>query len=190
MPLVNSPSILAMCLAVVLSGCLNPALTITEYASAIEEATDVYIAESQALSAAFHMTVEGEVARIVEEGSDDALGEATDITKREMVLYLVLLEDAMNRYVERLSAIQPPGEVGGRHSDYRDAVESVQNAMPATRASVESAIHLDGIEEALAASGFQDGQLRLTSTCQSLQESVMAEGAGTDLGCTRAATDG
>lgn len=189
MPLVNSSLVLATSLAVALSGCMSPALTVPEYASALEDATDVYIAESQALSGTFHRTVEDEVARIVREGADDALSEATDITKREMVLYLVLLEDAMSRYVEHLSEIPPPGGVEEEHVDYLDAVKSVRGAMPATRSSVDSASHLDGIEDAIAGSGFQDGQLRLTTACESLEESVRAEGTGVDLGCTRSATN-
>lgn len=181
--------IYAMSLAVALSACAAPGLTVPEYVSAIQKATDVYIAESQTLSVTFHRTVEDEVTRIVEDGSDDALGEATDITKREMVLFLALLGDAMGRYIERLSEIRPPGEIEGEHSDYLDAVESVRGAMPSTRASVSLAPDLDGIEAALAGSAFQDGQLRLTSVCQSLEESVRAEGEGIDLGCTRVATD-
>ncbi|MFV1971561.1 MAG: hypothetical protein ACC683_11245 [Acidimicrobiia bacterium] len=169
----------------VLSACAESAPTVPEYAGAIEEVTDAYIAESQMLSATFQRTVEGEVARILGEGSDDALGEVTDVTKREMVLYLALLEDAMGRYVDGLSEIRPPGELAETHTDYLDAVESVYRAMPATRASVESALHLDGIEGALAGSGVQDGQPRLTSTCRSLEASVRAEGTGLDLGCNR-----
>jgi hypothetical protein len=176
-------------LVVVLSACSDPAMTFPEYASAIQDVTDVYISEAQTLSVTFHGTVEAEVARIVEEGSDDARGEATDVTKREMVLYLALLEDAMGRYMERLAEVRPPIDVSAQHSDYVDAIESVRGAMPSTRSSVASALHLDGIEAAVAASGFQDGQFRLTKTCQSLEESVRAAGVGIDLGCTRVPRD-
>jgi hypothetical protein len=163
-------------------------MTVPQYASAIQEVTDAYIAESQGLSATFHRTVEDEVKRIVEEGSDDPLSEATDVTKREMVLYLALLEDAMGRYVVHLSELHPPGELDGAHSDYLDAVESVHGAVPFARTSVESAIHLDGIEAALAGSDLQDGQFQLTSTCRFLEESVRAQGSGVDLGCARSPT--
>jgi hypothetical protein len=176
-------------LAVVLSACSDPALTFPEYASVIQEVTDTYIAEAQALSVTFHSTVEAEVTRIVEEGSDDARSEATDVTKREMVLYLALLEDAMGRYTERLAEIRPPIDISEQHGDYADAIESVRGAMPSTRSSVASALHLDGIEAAVAGSGFQDGQFRLTTTCLSLEESVRAAGVGINLGCTRAPTD-
>lgn len=172
-------------LGAAISACAQPTLTTPEYAVAIEEATDAYIAESQTLSATFQGTVEDEVIRIVETGSDDPLTEATDMTRRETVLYLALLEDAMGRYVERLSAMHPPGELEGVHAEYVDAVEVVHSALPSTRSSVLSAGSLDEIKEALAGSGFQDGQYRLTSTCLSLEGSVRAEGTGVVLGCTR-----
>jgi hypothetical protein len=181
--------ILSVSLVVVLSACSEQAMTFPEYAPAIQEVTDAYIAEAQALAVTFYSTVEAEVTRIVEEGSDDAHSEATDVTKREMVLYLALLEDTMNRYMERLAEIRPPTDVSEQHSDYVDAIESVRGAMPSTRSSVASALHLDGIEAAVAGSGFQDGQFRLTTTCQSLEESVRAAGVGIDLGCTRLPTD-
>ncbi len=176
-------------LVVVLGACSGPALTVSDYASAIQEVTAAYIAEAQALSVTFHRTVEAEVTRIVGEGSEDARSEATNITKREMVLFLALLEEAMGRYVERLAEIRPPRGVSGQHSEYVDAIESVRGAMPSTRSSVASALHLDGIEAAVRGSGFQDGQFRLTATCQSLEESVRAAGVGIDLGCALVATD-
>lgn len=181
----NRALALMVLVSTVLSACAQPALTVAEYAAAMDEATDAYIAEAQSLSATFQGAVEDEVRRIVEKGSDDPLGEATDITRRETVLYLALLEDAMDRYVERLSEIDPPSEVEGSHADYVAAVGTVHRAMPSSRSSVASAIDIAGIKGALAASGFQDGQYRLTSACLSLEELVRAEGSGIDLGCTR-----
>jgi len=171
--------------AAVLGACGQQNLTVTEYADQMEMATDAYIAESQTLSQTFQDTVDVEVARIIERGSNDQINEVTDLTKREIVLYLALLEDAMSRYEIVLSDVDPPSDLTDAHSAYVDAFMSVRTALPETRRSIESAFHLDGIYGALAGSGFQDGQPRLTRTCQVLEQSVRSLGRGVDLGCAR-----
>ncbi|GMQ92937.1 MAG: hypothetical protein BMS9Abin12_0414 [Acidimicrobiia bacterium] len=182
------PAAVIAAVGIVVSACSGPALSPSAYAEVIERATDDYIERSQALSVAFQSTVEQEVALIVETDVEDPVAAAIDVTKREMVLYLALLEDAMGRYIEQLSQIAPPESLVQVHDDYVTAVQVVQRGMPETRASVESAFQLDGIEAAIAGSGLQDGQYRLAKTCMSLEAAVRAEGHGLDLGCTRPLT--
>jgi len=171
--------------AALLGACGQQALTVTEYADQMDVAADVYVAESQALSQTFQDTVDVEVAAIIARGENDQVSEVVDLTKREIVLYLALLEDAMSRYEIVLSDIDPSRDLMQEHLAYADALISVREALPETRHAVESALHLDGIYGALAGSGFQDGQPRLTRTCQVLEQSVRSLGRGIDLGCTR-----
>lgn len=177
--------VLVLLTAGALGACGQQSLTVTDYADQIEAATDGYVTESQTLSQTFQDTVDGEVAKIIESSSNDRIGEVTELTKREIVLYLALLEDTMARYEDLLSDIDPPSDLSEAHVAYLDAVTSVRMALPLTRRSVESAFDLDRIYGALAGSGFQDGQPRLTSTCQVLERSVRSLGRGVDLGCVR-----
>lgn len=158
-------------------------MTIAEYADAMDVATELYIAESQALSATFHGTVEDEIAELAETGEGDLLALATDVTTRETVQYLALLEDAMSRYSESLDTMGPPSTLSEVHDDYVDAIESVRGAMPATRDAVGEAQDLVGIQDAITNSGFSDGQFRLQAACSALEAAVRSEGHGVDLGC-------
>ncbi len=167
------------------SACSSQSLTVAEYAEAIEGATRDYISESQALSATFHKTVEDAVAHIVESGGDDPLIRATEVTVREMMLFFVLLEDAVARYLARLNAVEAPNRLRGSHAAYMGAVSSVHASMPALLSSIEFAHDLGAVQAAIAGSGFQDGQHRWTETCLSLESAVRGEGTGVDLGCTR-----
>lgn len=178
------PVILVL-LAVVLASCSGPSLTVAEYASELENSTNDYILESQRVSATFHSTVEDEVTRIAEAGEGDLLSLATDVTSRETVLYLALLEDAMMRYVAVLELIKPPSALVEPHSAYIRAIESVRSSMPTTRIAVGEASDLDDIQVAIARSGFSDGQIRLRAACAALEAAVRAEGSGIDLGCAR-----
>lgn len=182
------PGAVIAAFGIVVGACSGSALSPSAYAEAVERTTDDYIEQSQALSSAFQATVEQEVARIVETDVEDPVAAAIDLTKREMVSYLTLLEDAMGRYAEQLSEIAPPERLEQAHNDYVTAVRVVQRGMPETRAAVASALELDGIEAAIAGSGLQDGQYRLTKTCMSLEAAVRSEGHGVDLGCTRPLT--
>jgi hypothetical protein len=172
-------------LAIVLASCSGPSLTVAEYATELEDSTNDYILESQRVSATFHSTVEDEVTRIAEVGEGDLLALATDVTSRETVLYLALLEDAMMRYVAVIELIKPPSALEEPHSAYVRAIESVRSSMPATRTAVGDASNFDDIQAAIARSGFSDGQIRLRAACATLEAAVRAEGSGIDLGCTR-----
>lgn len=172
-------------LALLASACGEPALTVQEYATAIEAGTDAYISEAQGLSLVFHQTVEDEIALLAAEGEGDLLVRATNVTKRETAQYLALLEDAMLRYVSALKLLRPPPTISEVHEAYVLAFASVQESMPETRDAVGSAEDLDGIQIAITGSGFSDGQLRLRTACVALETAVRAEGQGLDLGCTR-----
>jgi hypothetical protein len=164
-------------------------MTVEAYADSLDVATDDYIGESQALSAAFHRTVEDQISELAAGGEGNLLALATGVTSRETVQYLALLEDAMTRYGEILDAMNPPSNLAKPHDDYVAAIESVRIAIPATRDNVGEAHDLVGIQEAITSSGFADGQLRLQSSCRALEDAVRAQGQGVDLGCTRPVTD-
>jgi len=129
--------------------------------------------------------VEDEIASLAAEGDGDVLARATNVTRRETVQYLALLEDAMLRYVSALELLRPPPTISEVHGAYELAIASVQESMPDTREAVGSAEDLDGIQIAITDSGFSDGQLRLRTACVALEIAVRAEGQGLDLGCTR-----
>jgi hypothetical protein len=177
--------VIVVSLAIVLSSCSGSSLTVAEYATELEDSTNGYILESQRVSTTFHSTVEDEVTRIAEAGEGDLLALATDVTSRETVLYLALLEDAMMRYVAVVEAIKPPLALVEPHAAYVRAIESVRSSMPATRTAVGDAATFDEIQVAIAQSGFSDGQIRLRAACVALETAVRAEGSGIDLGCTR-----
>jgi hypothetical protein len=171
-------------IAVVASACGAPALSIPEYIVVAEEATDAYIVESQTLSATFQKSVEDEIASIAESGEAELFELAGEVTSQETVQYLALLEDAMARYLEALTAVVPPDVLSDPHEAYVGAIESVRISMPETRTGVEHATDLAGIQTAITSSGFGDGQLRLQAACTDLEAAVRAEGHGIDLGCT------
>ena len=180
----------AMVVSVVLGACATPPMTIDEYAEALNGATEDYVGESQALSAAFQKTVEEEVAELADAGEGNLMALATGVTSREMIQYFALLEDAMERYGKELDGMHPPVNLGELHDDYLSAIESVRIALPETRDNVAEAHDLVGIQEAITGSGFADGQLRLQSSCLALEEAVRAEGQGVDLACSRPLTGG
>jgi hypothetical protein len=183
--LLTRPVVAAAVLAVLVSACSDSAMSASDYASALEVGTDAYIAESQVLSGAFQRTVEDEIAQLAETGKGDLLSIATEITSRETVQYMSLLEDAMMRYGSSLETIEPPAALSDPHDAYVLALGSVRSSMQATRDAIGSAEDLDGIQIAITGSGFSDGQLRLRTACSSLEVAVRQEGHGIDLGCTR-----
>ncbi len=130
-------------LALVLGACSGGALSISDYAVALDDATVAYTAESQALSATFHQTVEEEIAALAEAGEGDLMSLATGITSRETVQYLAFLEDAMRRYADALESMKPPAALTESHDGYIEAIDSVHSSMPETRERVGEAHYLD-----------------------------------------------
>ena len=175
---------MAAVLALLVSACSEPSMSVPDYATALEDGTDAYIAESQVLSGAFQRTVEDEIAQLAETGEGDLLSIATEITSRETVQYMALLEDAMMRYGLSLEALESPAVLRDPHDAYVLALGSVRSSMQATRDAIAGAEDLDGIQIAITSSGFSDGQLRLRAACSSLEAAVRQEGHGVDLGCT------
>ena len=176
----------ALCLAAVVAACSGGPTT-DEYADSLGELVDGYVSESQALSFDYQSTVEDGVRDIVESGSEDAVSDATTLVARETIAYLAVLSDVMGRYLEGLDELTAPGAITDAHADFVAAVGLVYGAIPATRAAVAEAADLDGIQRALTASGFADGQLRWTAACLALEQMVRDEGRGIDLGCSRPA---
>lgn len=172
-------------LGVVVSSCGAPSLSAAEYAAVLQEETDAYILEAQRLSVSFQRTVEDEIALLAASGEGDLLSQATDVTSRETVLYLALLEDAMVRYQDALALLNVPSALLESHGAYVLAIESVQISLPATREAIGRAADLNAIQVAITGSGFNDGQLRLRAACSSLESAVRSEGHGVDLGCVR-----
>jgi len=172
-------------LSLLATACSIGSLSTAEYAAVLGERTDEYIQESQDVSAAFHSTVEDRIKVLAESGEGDVVALATDMTRRETVQYLAVLEDAMTRYVDALRSMSPPGSLVDAHDAYVEAIDAVRSSMPATRARVGEATDLSGIQTAITGSGFSDGQLRLRAACSSLEAAVRQEGHGVDLGCSR-----
>jgi hypothetical protein len=172
-------------LGALVSSCAATSLSTAEYATTLQEDTDAYILEAQTLSASFQRTVEDEIALLAASGEKDVLSLATEVTSRETVQYLVLLQDAMVRYQGALVLLRPPSALVEPHDAYVLAIESVQMSVPATRDAIGRAEDLNAIQVAITGSGFNDGQLRLRAACSSLEAAVTAEGHGVDLGCVR-----
>lgn len=172
-------------LSVLAGACSLGSLSTAEYASMLGESTDEYIQESQVLSATFHSAVEDKITVLAESGEGDVVALATEVTKKETVQYLVVLEDAMTLYAETLTSMSPPGELEDTHNAYVEAINAVRASMPATRDRVGEATDLTGMQTAITGSGFSDGQLRLQAACLALESAVRQGGHGVELGCTR-----
>lgn len=169
----------------VVTACSSPA-TLDSYIGSMESATDAYVVESQALSFDYQSSVEDGVRALVaddEADDEDTEAAAIDLVRAETVGYLAQLGDAMSRYGAAITGPEVPGSVRDAHDDYVEAVGFVVGALPAARESVEAAATLDGIQRALTASGFADGQLRWTAMCSSLEQAVRDQGRGLDLQC-------
>ena len=172
-------------LAILAASCAGPSLSVSEYGMILEDETDAYISEAQTLSLAYQRTVEDKIGILAAEGEGDLLSQATDVTARETVQYLAILEDAMMRYRSTLELLMPPSMLVKAHGVYVKAIASVESSMPATRDAVANAKDLGGIQTAITSSGFNDGQSRLRAACSALEAAVRAEGRGVDLGCSR-----
>lgn len=169
----------------ILAGCSVGALSVGEYADAMESAADVYVADSQALSLEYQDQVISEITEMAQSEPPDADSLALAITRSATTEYLDVLADQMLRFVDDMEAMTPPTPIGNEHDEFVGAVRSVYTAMPRTIADVGEADSLDGIRLALTASGFADGQIRWTAACTTLESSVRALGSGLDLGCVR-----
>ena len=181
----RAPVIVFVLLSLIATSCSLDSQSSAEYAAALGESTDDYIRESQNVSGAFHSTVEDKIKVLAESGEGDVVALATDVTRRETVQYLAVLEEEMTRYVEVLRSMSPPGSLVDAHDAYVEAIDAVRYSMPATRTRVGEATDLTGIQTAITGSGFSDGQLRLRAACSSLEAAVRQDGHGVDLGCTR-----
>ncbi|MGI9528720.1 MAG: hypothetical protein ACR2NG_03340 [Acidimicrobiia bacterium] len=166
------------------AGCSSP-MPIDEYASELSDIAEAYVVESQDLSYDYQSSVEDGVRDIVEAGQDGAESDAIELVRSETVQYLAMLSDAMGRYLEQLDALNPPDEVADQHEAYVAAVRNVYESIPDARDTVAGATSLEGVQLALTASGFADGQLRWTTTCLSLEEAVEAQGEPVTLRCVR-----
>lgn len=176
----------ATCLLSVAVGCsTTPSLSVDDYADAAASATDAYVAESQQLSLTYHKKVEREVAAIVEAGADTAVEEATTLVRTETVMYLALLDDAIQRYVAAMDDLVPPAEIDEQHDAYVVIVESVQVTLPDMRDAVGESQSIPEIQAALRGSGFADGQSAWVATCQTLEQAVRDAGRGVDLKCLK-----
>ena len=98
--------VVASLVAAVVVACAPGSLSVGEYAIQLEDGTDDYILESQALSATFQKTVEDEVVSLAESGEGDVLVLATAVTMRETAQYLAVLEDAMTALNDRLFPLE------------------------------------------------------------------------------------
>lgn len=170
-----------LAVAIVTAGC-SSASTVDAYVEEIEGVASAYVTEAQGLSYAYQSGVEDGVRELVET-SDDPVDEAVGFVKAETMNYLVLLEDAMQRYAKALESIDPPAAVAEEHDAYLAAVRSVLASLPDTRTSITESESLDDVAFALGASGFSDGQARWTATCLALEQAVRDEGKGLDLKC-------
>ena len=65
--------------------------------------------------------------------------------------------------------------------------KTTANSVPIipTKQAVEASDGLDGIQGAMTASAFSDGQPRWTAMCVALEEAVREEGRGINLRCIR-----
>lgn len=165
----------------VTAGC-SSALTVEDYVEEIEAVANAYVTEAQGLSYAYQSGVEDGVRDLLE-SSDDPEGDAVELVRAETMNYLVLLEDAMLRYSESLTSMNPPDAVSEEHGAYLAAVDAVLASLPETRAAITGASSLEDVAFALGTSGFSDGQARWTATCLALEQSVRDEGKGLDLKC-------
>ncbi len=176
-------------LAVMASACTSAgAMPIDEYAAAMEETAGAYVREAQDLSERFQSSVAQEVQGALEASAgdaEDAERRVVEITVAATVNYLVLLEDAMGRFVDGMEELRPPSEVVADHDEFLAAVRSVRGSLPTTRERVLSSDSLDGIRLALTSSGFADGRQRWITACRELEATAGELGATMDLGCER-----
>lgn len=170
---------------VVLVGACTSAMEPDEYGSAVTATAETYVVESQNLSFDYQQSVEDGVREIIDSDASDTRTAAMDLVRTATVGYLALLEDAMRRYGSALRDLEPPGEVASAHESHIAAVLAVADAVPDARNEVATAPDLEGVQKALTASGFADGQLRWTATCTSLEQAIRDMGHGANLRCTR-----
>lgn len=171
--------------AVFLVGCSQAALPVAEYVQAMEEAADVYVADSQELSSQYQEQVISEITEMAQGAPPDADTLAVGIARSATMDYLEVLTNQMLRFVDDMEELTPPSDVRDEHDEFVAAVRSVHSAMPRTVAEVGQAGSLDDIRLALTASGFADGQIRWTAACTALESSLRSLGNGLDLGCVR-----
>ena len=169
------------------AACSSP-VSLDEYIDTMESASSAYVTEAQERSFQYQSTVEDGVRDLVADESADPLSEAAELVRTETVRYLAYLGDAMSRYRDAIVEAAPPAEIAEAHEAFGSAVAAVVDGVPATRAAVEAAETLDGIQQSLGASQLADGQPRWTATCRALEQAVRDQGRGIDLRCVEDAT--
>ena len=172
-------------LTVVVSACSASSQSLDEYADELSTRTDSYVVESQNLSFDYQSEVEDGTRQVIEAGAEDPEAEVLTLFRQGTVEYLALLTDAMVRYRDSLEAMTPPSDVADAHASFLAAVAAVTGAIPDAKVAVEQATSLDEVQLGLTASGFADGQLRWTGTCQTLEQAIVDAGRAMDLRCVR-----
>lgn len=173
--------------AVAVTGCsADDSLTVEAYSTEVTTIARVYVDESQSLSLRYQREVERQVGLIAAGGGASVVADAVAVVRSETVGYLALLDDAINRYVVSMSDVAPPRELVDDHESYVTIVSSVYASLPAMRDAVASSASIGDIEQALAGSGFADGQAVWTASCISLEQAIRDLGRGADLKCVRA----
>ena len=172
--------------AVSLAGCAGTSsLTLNGYADQMTIISELYVEESQSLSLRYQLDVERKVSELASRGGSAVITEAVILVSAETASYLALLDDAIDRYVVSMAALEPPSDLVDSHSSYVEVVSFVHRSLPAMRDAVASSQSMTDIELALAGSGFADGQAVWTAACVSLEQNIRDLGRSADLKCVK-----
>jgi hypothetical protein len=169
---------------VIVSACSGGALSVDEYASAVEARAGANADEITALADQNISELNVAVARLQREVEGDELAEAAIAETASFASKLFAgIGDALDRFVQHLDELDAPSELETDHRAYIVALEASRSGIAPLLSDLSAAATFDDIDRAIASSGFSDAQPRVVAACSSLQRGIEALGPVVDLRC-------
>ena len=172
---------------VLFTACSSTAVSVPDYAAAVEERAAAYGAESDDLQERQLAALEATVTRLQDELEGQALVDAAiSETARESTKLFSGISDALDRYVQDLDAMTPPDAISEDHTDYVSALDTSRAGLVSILDGLPDATSFEEMDRVINGSGFADVQQRLEATCRALEAAIESHGPEVDLRCDAA----
>ena len=169
---------------VFLASCSVGSISVSDYATALEERAAAYGAESDDLKAQQLSTLEDTVTRLQTELDGQALVDAAiSKTALETTKLFAGISDALDRYGGDLDAMTPPSAVADDHHAYVEALATSRAGVASILVDLPGASSFGEIDRVIAGSGFADAQQRVEAACHALEEAIGSQGPAVSLRC-------
>lgn len=177
-------AVAAAAILLVVSGCGDPAMTVSEYRDAVRARAVAYADEAEQVRSDHLFQLERSVDELVKRTEPDDLEAAVVAeTARRTAALFASLTDAVQRYVDDLSLLRPPGPLEGAHRELIDALELSIARVGDTMDALGDAGSFAEIDAAIGGASFNDTAPRVDAACRRLESALAEQGAVADLRC-------